>query len=106
MKNTYPIEITYSLLDGASLYLSKITYKSKLRELTLVAVDNPTNQTDVKKIIFPEITEYSEVVEDLDDDLLESTLGIDWVENKKICVKTDAREIILTLNGQPYSEKM
>ncbi|MCX4028624.1 hypothetical protein H0A36_13905 [Endozoicomonas sp. SM1973] len=98
------MDITTELMSGASPYLSKLYYDAIKREVVLIAVDNPEDMNDVKKIVFPEIVKYSENVEDLDDELIDGIIGIHWMSKSQICIKTDIREIIITLNGKPYSQ--
>ncbi|MBV1928645.1 MAG: hypothetical protein KUG81_03950 [Gammaproteobacteria bacterium] len=100
------MDITNELLKGASLYLSNLTYNSLKREIVMIAVDSPSEMNDVKQIIFPDILKYSEEIQDLDDDLVDGVIGIHWMNEKQICIKTDIREIIITLNGKPYSQSI
>lgn len=96
------MDITGELLNGASPFLSKLTYDVIKRELLLVAVDGPDEMNDIKKIVFPDITHYSEEVEEIDDELIEGVIGIHRVRENQICVKIDTREIVVTLNGKAY----
>ena len=96
------MDITPELMNGASPYLSKLHYDSIKREAVLIAVNNPEDMIDVRMVTFPEVLKYSEEIEDLDDDLIEGVIGIHWMSENQICIKTDIREVIITLAGKPY----
>lgn len=100
------MDITSELLDGASPFLSRVTYEVLKMELTLVVVDSPEEMHEVKKIVFPEITRYTEDVEEIDDELMDGVIGIHWCNSNEICIKTDTREIIVTLSGKPYAQSI
>lgn len=98
------MDITSKLLEGASPYLSRITYHVVERYLELITVDNPDNMNDKVRIVFPQVIDYSEEINEVDDDLIESVIGFHWMAEDRICVKSDIREIIITLKGEPYAE--
>ncbi len=97
------MDITQELLKGASPYLSKFCYNALKREVVLITVDNPEGMSDLRKVVFEHIIKYSEVVDGLDDDLIDSVVGIHWIGTNKICIRTEIREAIITLSGKPYS---
>ncbi|MFT6549975.1 MAG: hypothetical protein ACJA1I_000001 [Zhongshania marina] len=100
------MDITIDLLEGVSPFLSGVTYDILKRELVLVAVDDPEGMKDTKKIVFPQIDRYTEDVEEIDDELMESVIGIHWCGPKEICIKTDSREIVISLSGKPYAQSI
>ncbi len=100
------MDITDEIMGGASPFLSELRYDVIARELVMIAVDSPETMNAVKQIVFPAITNYSEEVDldELDDLLIESVIGIHWSGDKEICLKTDTREIVVKLEGEPHAE--
>lgn len=98
------MDITSELLKGVSPYLAEITYHVMARKLELVAVDNPEEMNSRVRIIFPEVIYYSEDVDEIDDDLIDGVIGIHWMSQETICIRTDMREIVVKLTGKPYVE--
>lgn len=98
------MDITSELLQGVSPYLSEVNYSVTYRKLVLVAVDDPEKMNPLVRVVFPEVINYSEEVDEIDDDLVDGVIGIHWVHQDKICIRTDTREIIITLSGKPYVE--
>ncbi len=98
------MDITTKLLEGASPYLSRITYHGIERYLELIAVDNPDKMNDKVRIVFPQVINYSEEINEVDDDLIDSVIGIHRMAEDRICIKSDIREIVITLKGEPYAE--
>lgn len=98
------VDITSELLKDVSPYLASITYHVIKRELELIAVDDPVKMNSKVRVTFPEVTNYSEDIDDLDDDLVDSVIGIHWISSNRICIRTDVREIIISLTAKPYTE--
>lgn len=97
-------DITSELLSGASPFLSGLFYDSLKREVVLKAVNNPEDMQVVRVITFSGITKYSESIEEVDDELIDGVIGINWLNDSQICIKTDIREIIITLTGKPHGQ--
>jgi hypothetical protein len=95
-------DITSELLSGASPFLSELFYDALKREVVLKAANNPEDMLVVRVITFPGITKYSESIEEIDDELIDGVIGIHWLNDSQICIKTDLREIIITLTGKPH----
>ena len=95
------MDITSELLGEASPFLSQLNYDSLKRVVVLRAVNNPEDMIETREVTFPGITKYSESIEEVDDDLIDGVIGIHWLNDDQICIKTDIREIIITLAGKP-----
>ena len=98
------MDITSKLLAGVSPYLSRITYHVLERKLELVAVDDPDKMNDKIRVVFPDVVNYSEEIDEVDDELIDGVIGIHWMAQDTICIRTDVREIIISLTGEPYAE--
>jgi len=94
------------LLSGASPFISTFIYDVLKRNLVIELVDDPEKMNPVKRLIFSDIISYAE--EDLggevDDECIDSVIGIDWIDDASLCLKTDNKEIILKVGTQPFSE--
>lgn len=100
------MDITTEILKGASPYIASINYDLLNRSLELIAVDDPDKMNPCVKAVFPGITKFLEEVDEIDDDNIDSVVGIHWMNKHRICIRTEVRELIITLTGKPYAEQL
>lgn len=102
---TYKQDITAELLKDCSPYIGCMKYDITLRELTIECLDNPKDQNPKRTLKFSDIVKYSEesLDDNSDDALLDSNIGMNWMDNNILCVHTQKKVIILELNGSPES---
>jgi len=96
-------DITGNLLKGCSPYIGKMVYDVADRTLIIECVDNVKNMRPAKRIELSGVVKYDEENLDdvLDDQLLDSIIGINWMDDKKLCIHTEKKEIILKLENSP-----
>ena len=98
-------EITDNLLEGASPFICSFVYDVLKRTLTLDLVDDPEKMNPVKRVIFSGILQYNEeATEEPDDQCLDGVIGIHWLDDQSICIKTDDKEVVIQLEDEPTSE--
>lgn len=104
-KNNMNQDITNSLLNGCSSYISKMNYDVVSRIFIIECIDNIKSMRPAKRIEFLGVIEYHEknLEDSFDDQLLDSIIGINWLDSKNICVHTDKKEIVLNLEKDPIS---
>ncbi|NKB35883.1 MAG: hypothetical protein GKR93_01765 [Gammaproteobacteria bacterium] len=100
------MDIKSELLEGASPFVSVFTYDVLKREIILILVDNPDQANNAKRVIIPDVLRYEEEIDELDDELMESIIGMHWINDETLCIKLENREIIVNTNGKPYSENV
>lgn len=96
------------LLGHSSPYIFNIVYDVDVRLLFIECLDDPSDEMPSLRIIFPEISLYSEVnqSEAGDDELMDDLVSLEQVSNKKIVILTCKKEITIELAGKPYAEQI
>ena len=102
------MDITSKLLTGASPYLSSFQYDVLNREITLKFVNDPDNMKCVKEVKIIDVLQYqeSDTIEDLDDELIDSVIGIHWMNESTLCIRTETKEAIVKVGKKPYANKI
>lgn len=100
------MELTEQLLGGCSPYIANLVYDIDVRMLFIECVDSPENQEPTLRIVFPEITSYSESnqLDEPDDDNMDDILEIYWEAEQQLCIETFKKAIHLQLTGKPFTE--
>ena len=102
---THKQDITAELLKDCSPYIGRMKYDITLLELTIECLDNPKDQNPKRTLKFSDILKYSEesLDDNSDDALLDSIIGMNWMDKNILCIRTDKKEITLELNASPES---
>jgi hypothetical protein len=103
------MDLTDQLLGDCSPYIANLVYDIDVRMLFIECVDSPEEgQEPSLRIVFPEITSYSETNQlDLpDDENMDDILEIYWEGDNQLCVETFKKAIHLQLTGQPFTEEI
>jgi|TARA_B110000196_G_scaffold68978_1_gene58615 hypothetical protein len=100
--------LTAKLMGTSSPYIFNIVYDIDVRLLFIEFLDDPSDEQPSLRIIFPEITLYSETnqADAIDDELMDDLVSMDWVSKDKVAVITCKKEILIELTGEPFSEKI
>lgn len=95
-------------LSDCSPYILAFEYNLEKRELTITFADKTDNEIWLpgKRLIFTDIRSFSENPSEdlLDDDCIDSILGLHVVPDGKYCLMTEKRELILDVGKEPSSQ--
>jgi len=101
-------DLTNELLAGCSPYISRLFYDVINKELHIECADNPDSMNPKKRIKLTGIRKYKEenIDETSDNNLIDSIIGINWIEKSKLCIQTEKKELIIELENEPTLEKI
>ncbi|WP_461519710.1 hypothetical protein [Porticoccus sp.] len=96
------------LLGDCSPYIYNLVYDVDVRLLFIECLDDPSDEEPSRRIVFPEITSYSEgnQTDALDDELMDDLVSMDWTNENQVTILTCKKEIVLELTGKPFSEQI
>lgn len=98
------MDIFSNLIGKGSVWVNNLTYELSEHKLVINLVDTPINMNVIRQIIIPDFISFDETIEEIDNDLVDSIIGIHWLEDAaSICVRTDTREIIVKTSSQPFA---
>jgi len=100
------MDISEELLGNCSPYIANLVYDIDVRMLFIECVDSPENQQPMLRLVFPDITSFSEEnqLDAPDDDNMDDILEIYWEGDNQLCIETFKKAIHLQLTGEPFTE--
>ena len=101
-------DITDNLLEGCSPYIDAISYDIGKRCIEIVVVDSGDHQVPYLRIIVPNILSYEEISleEEPDDNYMDSIIGVHWVRESLLCIRTEKKEILVSTPNEPFTTKI
>lgn len=100
------MDILRKLIGDSSVWFESLVYDLSERKLLINLVDNPTSLNFSRQIVVSDIISFDETIDEFDNDLTDSIIGIHWLEDAaSLCIKTEAREIIVKTSTEPYATK-
>lgn len=100
------MDILRKLIGDSSVWLESLVYDLSEHKLLINLVDNPTSLNFSRQIVVSDIISFDETIDEFDNDLTDSIIGIHWLEDAvSLCIKTEAREIIVKTSTEPYATK-
>jgi len=101
-------DITDNLLNGCSPYIYSITYDIGKRCVEIVVVDNGDSQVPYLRITVANILHYEEVTidDEPDDNCMDSIIGVHWVREGRLCIRTEKKEIMVNTPNEPSARKI
>ena len=101
------MDILDSLIGNASVWIKNIVYELSEFRLIINLVDTPKTLNVTRQIIISDIISFNETIEEFDENLIDSIIGIHWLDDAaSICLKTETREIIIKTSTQPYAKEI
>jgi|TARA_B110000879_G_scaffold194514_1_gene262383 hypothetical protein len=96
------------LLESNSPYISNLVYDVDVRLLFIECLEDPSDEKPSSRLVFPEITSYSEINQGdaFDDELMDDLVTMDWSGENRITIVTCKKEITIELTGTPFSEEI
>jgi hypothetical protein len=100
------MDILRKLIGNASVWIGSLVYDISEYKLIIKLVDSPETLNITRQIIIPDINSFHETIEEYDESLVDSIIGLHWLEDAaSICLKTETREIIVKTSSQPFAEQ-
>lgn len=83
-----------------------LVYDMDRREVRLECVEAPGDQKPHKRVIFSNVLGLTEQMFDdaLDDDLMDSVIGINLMPDGAYCLHSQKRELIIHVGSDPVAE--
>ena len=99
--------LTGKLLGEHSPYIFNMVYDIDVRMLFIECVDSVKQKQPTIRIVFPEITSYSErnLQKEPDDEYMDDLVVIEQTDDSHIIITTYKKEITLQLNAEAFTEK-
>ncbi|MAD57276.1 MAG: hypothetical protein CMK44_01705 [Porticoccus sp.] len=96
------------LLGKSSPYIFNLVYDIDVRLLFIEFLNDPSDEKPSLRIIFPEISMYSEAnqAEFDDDELMDDLVSLEQISDSRIIILTCKKEITIELAGKPFAEKL
>ncbi|MCO7226771.1 hypothetical protein [Pleionea sp. CnH1-48] len=100
------MDLTDELLGDCSPYISDMIYDIDVRMVFIECMFEPKKQEPALRIVFPDITHYSEtsLLDDPDDEVIDDIVSIIQVDEETISITTYKKEMTLKLAGEPFIE--
>ena len=98
------MDLLNNYLMGCSPYIIQLNYNLEKRELLVVCAKTVENWVPFKGILFKDVISFSETYDEddiLDDDLIDSVIGLHEVSDGVYCLGTEKREIIVKVGTPP-----
>jgi hypothetical protein len=100
------VDILENLVSDSSVWIKNFIYELTEFRLRMILVNDPESMNETVQIVFPDVISFDETIEEYDNSLIDSLIGIHWLEDAAtICIKTEIREIFIKTTTQPYVEK-
>lgn len=100
------MDIFKKLQGDASVWIKSLVYDLSEYKLTISLVDSPDTLKVTRQIIIANIISFYETIEEFDENLIDSVIGIHWLgDAASICIKTETREIIVKTSTQPFVQE-
>ncbi|WDT86638.1 hypothetical protein [Alteromonas sp. 009811495] len=100
------MDFTNKLIGGNSPYIQSLNYNLSKREIVIHLLSSADSSTVSLVVTFPKITEFKESLEEIDDQLVDSIIWINYLSQNQVCIKTELREIMFSMDGVPHAEKV
>lgn len=100
------MDIFKELQGEASVWIKSLVYDLSEYKLIISLVDSPDTLNVTRQIIITDISSFHETIDEFDDKLIDSVIGLHWLEDAaSICLKTETREIFIKTSTQPFLKK-
>lgn len=102
------MSLTNKLLGNYSPYICNLVYDIDVRLLFIELADDPVKQQAVFRIVFPEITLYSESnnLDKPDDEYVDDVVSIDEETTGVYLISTYKKQIRIEAGSPPFTEKI
>jgi|TARA_B100001063_G_C16767732_1_gene559699 hypothetical protein len=102
------VTLVSRLLGKSSPYIFNLVYDIDVRLLFIEFLNDPSDEKPSLRIIFPEISMYSEAnqAEFDDDELMDDLVSLEQISDSRIIILTCKKEITIELAGKPFAEKL
>ena len=99
--------LTGKLLGEHSPYIFNMVYDIDVRMLFIECVDSVKQKKPSLRIVFPEITHYAErnLQKEPEDEYMDDLVVVEKTDDGVIKITTYKKEITLTVNADPFTEK-
>lgn len=100
------MDLLNKYLNGCSPYIIALNYDLEKREFIVVCAKSISDWTKGKQIKFIDVIGFTEIAfeELIDDDLIDSVMGLHQTQNGHYCLHTEKRELTIHTLKTPISE--
>lgn len=102
------MSLLFDLLGDCSPYIYNLVYDIDARMLFIECLDDPDSDEPALRMVFPEITRFSETnrLDRFDDETMDDLVDMTRGDSGAVTIVTYKKEITIELTGEPFAEEI